>query len=564
MPTTNFPLKRSGGQREPKPFRELAIVFTSLLLVVVGLQCAHGAYWAAFDGYPDEPSHVVTSLMYRQFMVAPTFAPLDFAKQYYSHYPYLAAGHWPPGFHVPAAIWMLIVGAGRIQLQAYLALIMASTATILYYCIRSFGSATLAGVFCGAWLLLPQSQAAMTRFMAEGQSALLVTAACTAYVSYLKAPGHGRGILFGLLATGAILTKETGLSLALVPPLSVAITRRWDLLRKSHYWLPAVVVVVLAGTWYWWIDTLGIGRWGASSTVFRVLEISSEVTVWSRLSSGVQILGWPLLAMSVWGIQTRIWSTAKDRQSSSQWIVYGSLLVGGVAFHLLVPESIEVRHLYHLTPGLLLFAAAGAFAAMSSLAPNMKLLAGAALGLCGIVATSAYGTLPHKATPNSLEIVSTAERLRQGSAERILLSGTESKLAGPLIAEIALRDHSPKRYLFRASKTLYSVNWSGYCYESRISTDEEMQQFLDESGVDTIIRPTEVTASPQLHEILLTRQLESTNSTWRLLDSGPASGLEVYERAVASSTPRRPVRLHMKTRWGVDMQIPPSLDDVHR
>lgn len=209
---------RSNRQRGLTTLGTLPIVFASLLLVVVAIQCVHGAYWAAFDAYPDEPSHVVTALMYRQFMLAPTLDPLEFAQHYYSHYPYLAAGHWPPGFHMPAAIWMIVVGAGRVQLLAYLALIMASTATLLFYCVRSFGGPMLAGVFCSLWLLLPHSQMAMTRFMAEGQLSFFVTAAAAAYILYLKSPTSGRGLLFGLLAASAILTKELGLPLALIPP----------------------------------------------------------------------------------------------------------------------------------------------------------------------------------------------------------------------------------------------------------------------------------------------------------------------------------------------------------
>jgi hypothetical protein len=48
-------------------------VFAALLGLVVTLQVLGGAYASGFGGYPDEPAHLVTSLMVRDFL-----AGLDF------------------------------------------------------------------------------------------------------------------------------------------------------------------------------------------------------------------------------------------------------------------------------------------------------------------------------------------------------------------------------------------------------------------------------------------------------------------------------------------------------
>lgn len=117
--------------------------------------------------------------------------------------------------------------------------------------------------------------------------------------------------------------------------------------------------------------------------------------------------------------------------------------------------------------------------------------------------------------------------------------------------------------MFRASKTLYSVNWSGFFYEAHVSTDEAMKRFLDESGLDTIIRQAPANANLRRHEILLTEQLESPDSAWRSLDSTSSSGLQIYERVSPNPIQRRPVTLYMKSRWGVDVQIPADHDGLH-
>jgi hypothetical protein len=73
---------------------ETVVAFAVLLGLVVALQAAGGAYASGFGGYPDEPAHVVTSLMMRDFIVGLDFChPLQFVQQYFLHYPKVAIGH---------------------------------------------------------------------------------------------------------------------------------------------------------------------------------------------------------------------------------------------------------------------------------------------------------------------------------------------------------------------------------------------------------------------------------------------------------------------------------------
>jgi hypothetical protein len=78
---------------------ESVAVFAALLGSVVILQVLAGAYASGFGGYPDEPAHLVSSLMVRDFLAGLDFRhPWQFAQQYYFHYPKVAIGVWPPGF----------------------------------------------------------------------------------------------------------------------------------------------------------------------------------------------------------------------------------------------------------------------------------------------------------------------------------------------------------------------------------------------------------------------------------------------------------------------------------
>ena len=61
---------------------ETVVAFAVLLGLVVALQMAGGAYASGFGGYPDEPAHVVTSLMVRDFIAGLDFRhPLLLARR---------------------------------------------------------------------------------------------------------------------------------------------------------------------------------------------------------------------------------------------------------------------------------------------------------------------------------------------------------------------------------------------------------------------------------------------------------------------------------------------------
>ena len=94
----------------------------ALVLAVVLLQIESGAYRSDFDANDDEPGHVVSSLMIRDYFASGWHvSPLRFAEEYYIHYPRVAIGHWPPGFHSCEAVWMLAFGRNRTAMLSFVA-----------------------------------------------------------------------------------------------------------------------------------------------------------------------------------------------------------------------------------------------------------------------------------------------------------------------------------------------------------------------------------------------------------------------------------------------------------
>ena len=84
--------------------RTTVIAFFVFLAFAASLQALSGAYCADFAGNPDEAAHYVTGVMVRDYLAAvPWQPPMTFARNFYSHYPIVAIGHWPPMFYAVQA-----------------------------------------------------------------------------------------------------------------------------------------------------------------------------------------------------------------------------------------------------------------------------------------------------------------------------------------------------------------------------------------------------------------------------------------------------------------------------
>ena len=177
---------------------ETVVAFAVLLGLVVTLQVAGGAYASGFGGYPDEPAHVVTSLMVRDFIAGLDFRhPLQFAQQYYFHYPKVAIGVWPPVFYGVLGIWFLIVGVSRTTAIIFIAVIAATTASLIYLTGRRLigrWAGLLAAVLFVASPLVQDSSA---RVMTEHLSTLAMLVSTLCFARFARTERTGDGVAFG-------------------------------------------------------------------------------------------------------------------------------------------------------------------------------------------------------------------------------------------------------------------------------------------------------------------------------------------------------------------------------
>src|SRR5579883_898221 len=227
---------------EAKPVNEIwAIesigVGVLFLLFCLLIQARSGSWNADFGFYPDEASHFIGSVMLRDWLASGKWStPLQFARTYYDHYPYLAIGYWPPLFNVVTGVWMLLAGVGRAQALMIPAICAAGTAWLVFRFVREHAG-PMVGLCAGfAYLSIPAVREWMCTVMVDHMTAFLVLLAGYSFVRYARNTSLFNSCLLGTVCGLAILSKYSAAYAAGLPFLAILVRRNWRLLADWRLW----------------------------------------------------------------------------------------------------------------------------------------------------------------------------------------------------------------------------------------------------------------------------------------------------------------------------------------
>ncbi|RYD35713.1 MAG: phospholipid carrier-dependent glycosyltransferase, partial [Verrucomicrobiaceae bacterium] len=219
-------------------------IFCLLLALTLMLQIRSGAYQSDFGGHADEAAHVVTGLMVRDYLAGPLWSgihPMRYAEEYYNRFPKVAIGHYPPAFYLVEGVWLL-PSRTKTALLLLPAFLTAFTGWIVFMAGRrlmSF-SAALAAAVLFTLMHLVQSYTAIV--MSDMLLVIWCLLATLAFARFLSTGSAKWSLAFGTLAAAAILTKGSGLLLALVPPAAILLTGRWKTALAPKLWLAPLPV----------------------------------------------------------------------------------------------------------------------------------------------------------------------------------------------------------------------------------------------------------------------------------------------------------------------------------
>ncbi len=284
-------------------------------------------------------------------------SPQTFGREFYLHYPKVAFGAWPPGFHVVESIWMLLFSPARLSVLLFVASITTIWATTTY-CVARAEFGAFIGASAAALLVLNVAvQISSASVMADGLVALFDLWAMLAFARYWDEPTTRRAILFGVLATCSSLTKENGLALLLVPWVSVVVTSDYRRLRTANFWYPMLMVLVIAGPWAVYSAFLMKGQ--IAGSMFGPGLVARHTVQYA--AKFLKMLGWGITPFAVLGLYREVVVRKQLRRGSGLWIATFSLLVAVLLFHFLLPQgdTAKPRYLLAALPPAILFFCAG-------------------------------------------------------------------------------------------------------------------------------------------------------------------------------------------------------------
>ena len=470
------------------------IVFVLAFDLVFVWQRTGGAYRSEFGGHPDEAAHYVTGLFVRDSLLmagryvtggckgSPIQAGKDFADRYYTHYPKISLGVWPPFFYLVQSAWTLPLSPSRTSVLLLLGALAAAVAAMLFRALRDEYGIWLAALGAALLVSLPLFRLSSGMVMAETLSALLMFGAALAFGDFLDREKRADALRFGVFAALAILTKGTGLALALAAPLALIFTRRFHLLKRPALWWGVLIVALVAGPWTWATRNLGRGGWVEPGPSWN---FTREAVPYYATKFG---LGLGVLALLLFCVGAFVKVRARS-QNQGRWAAAGALIIAVIVFQSIAPVGLEARHLVPTLPAAMMFAVAG-FAALlnrpsSEAAPaaRNRPVISAALGL--VVLAGSVWPLAEKGFSGFAPLAEAM--LAEAAPADVTLVSSDARGEGMFISEIAMREQRPGHVIQRASKSLAKSAWSGSGYSPVFSTDDDLLAFLTSGKIQYLV-----------------------------------------------------------------------------
>jgi MFS family permease len=387
--------------------------------------------------------------------------------------------------------------------------------------------------------------------MADNLCGLLDFWAIVCFGRFLANNRRRDAVLFGLFACLSVLTKGNGIALALVPPAGVLITRRFDLLKRLNFWIPAAMVLAIAGPWQYVSSRLLSG--------ILTRTVSWQIAA-AYAPMFVSILGPWLLPVVFVGIYDRLVVPFRRRAVQGIWAAAGALMAAFWVFHALVPSAgAEERYMIAVVGPMLMFFTAG-LAKLAALMParvSYRMRAGALAVLSVAIFTGTSFGIPQKQSYGFSEVAQYIMS-RPDAHESVMLISSEAFGEGIMIAEIAMRDQRPGLFVLRANKLLARLNWAGEQYELLYRTPEETLACLREIPVRFLVLDKTPALKPLPHHRNLVKMVAMYPDRWQLLGVYPqkipvtsaVSRIEVYRLIGDENRPRGKIRLDLRYSLG--------------
>jgi hypothetical protein len=515
--------------------------FAVLLGIIVTLQALGGAYGSGFGSHPDEAAHLMTSLMARDFIAGLDFRhPWQFAQQYYYHYPKVMIGLWPPVFYGALGVWFLMVGASRGAAMMFIAILAATTASVIY-----FTGKRLIGRWAGIlaailFVASPLVQESSAEVMHEHLVTLTMLMSTLCFARFAIAGQIGDGLAFGTVTATAILTHANAWALCLVPGVTLALTNRWYLLRQFGLWLAAVPVLLTCVPWYVFSLPIMLGNVPQGADVYSAIPGFA----WFIYAGA----GLPVLTFALIGVWETVIRVKSRTEVAPEWAALAGLAIVTFTLYCVLPVGVEGRYMVALMPPAVLFSAAGINQIARRLGARLPLSfvrIGLALALMVAFGAGTFA-LPLQLQNGGYEALVREVIARVSNTPQVWLISSDAIGEGCLVAVVALQEKRPNSYVLRGKTILGGGDAYWRDMQDRFDTPAKLAGLIDDLPVTIIVIDDLI--PPDLHHPYQDRLRElvtSEGKKWEPIGSYTQTrggivfpnSLHVYARhAIASLT----------------------------
>lgn len=506
---------------EKKGWLRRVTLFLLILSGIVALHWANGTFHSEFGRYPDEGMHYVTGLMIRDYVTsgAPPKA-MEFALNYYLHYPKVGLGNWPPVFPIIQTAWTLVAGASRVSMIVMMCVLLAILANVVFAELEQRFGKWLAILAVVLVVASPLTQAQTAMVMAEIPLALLSLLAILALTRFLKSTRWADSLAFGLLTTAAILTKGNGWVLVLTAPVAIVLSGEWRKLFHPRFIAGCAVIAGVCLPYQYVTRNILSQGWnqleGGPTPQYLINSL------WLHVKFITQILGVPMTLIAVAGLIGFAIVPLIRRQAESYWVVMASYAIMILLFHSMVPTSIEPRKIYQIAPVLSLFVAAGVVW-ISKVRKSVPMSAWCAAAAAIFFAGSF--TMVKAYTPGLPPVVELIQSKNETTNAAILFSSNPiyTDLEAAFISEWIERERRVDTYLVRATKLLAHPGMeNGVEYPPLYKTPDEVDAVLNAVPVAYVVLHTVKADKSYPHHELLRAALTRHPDQWEKIHQSQA------------------------------------------
>ena len=509
------------------------------VLLVLTLQWWVGAFASERGLHSDEAAHFMNGLVLRDYLREGLGqSPLEFAREYYRHYPKIAPFMWPPLFHGVLGIVLL---PGWPPMAAAIVLIGLFSAWItwrLYRVVLSFASAPVALGVAAFFITTPIVIDLSSSVMID-----IVVAAFAMEAAYWLGRFAGSGAtshaaVFGAMTALACVAKGNGLSAVLAPVVLIAMTGRLELLRRPGLYVAAGIVILVAAPPLYLAYRLdaGLGDFGPVTwPVIAERLVFYSRHIWHQLGA-LPVVFAAIGALVALG-RPREWMAQGTKHQAE---ALAAMVGGSFGFHLLNPHILShERYITLALAPILGLAALGVMAVTQGIPAravrwSTQLAVFLAMALTHGAGQQALAAQPPLGYRDTITFLADAGTL---SGRRILVVSNEMG-EGACVSEAAALGLSPRPMVLRGSKVLASDDWMGRDLQLRYATPDALLTDLEAMHVDYVI----IDDAPEAQRLPYWAQV-------REAFAAAPSRVELVRQAPASpqAGPLRPLTLYRLT-----------------